>query len=92
MAIYIDDYNAKFGRMIMCHMLSDTSLEELHLFADSIGMRREWFQNGSAPHYDVSKEKKALALKKGAISLPIRIGSKFNPLWREIYNKAKLIS
>jgi predicted transglutaminase-like protease len=69
MAVYVDSMNAKFGRMIMCHMVSD-SLEELHAMAEKIGMKREWFQDkGSMPHYDVSRSRKALAIKYGAIEI-----------------------
>ena len=88
--IYVDNYEGKLGRMIMCHMLSD-NIEELHEFASKLGLKRSWFQNGSAPHYDLSKEKRAQALKLGAIELPIHIDGKPNPKWREVYNQAKLL-
>ena len=32
MAVYIDDMNAKYGRMTMCHMIADTD-EELRKMA-----------------------------------------------------------
>jgi len=32
------------------HLVSDESLEELHAFAERIGLKRCWFQRG---HYDV---------------------------------------
>jgi len=35
------------------HLGSTESLDELHRFAQSIGMRREWFQDKLIPHYDV---------------------------------------
>ena len=88
MAVYVDDYRGRLGRMIMCHMMADT-VEELHEFAEKLGMKREWFQNGSAPHYDVSLTRRALAIKLGAVELPIRIGGESNPKWREVYNKVK---
>jgi hypothetical protein len=59
---------AKYGRMIMCHMLAD-STEELHQMADKIGMKREWFQSHSTPHYDISLTKRKLALQQGAIEI-----------------------
>ena len=40
--IFVDNMNAKFGRMIMCHLISDDSIEELQNFADKIGLKREW--------------------------------------------------
>ena len=42
--VYVDDYNAPYGRMTMCHMMADT-LEELHAMADKIGIARKWFQD-----------------------------------------------
>lgn len=51
----------------MCHMLADT-IEELHAMAHKIGIQRRWFQNKSAaPHYDICKSKRTLAVKFGAI-------------------------
>ena len=86
--IYVDDYEGRYRNMVMCHMLAD-SLEELHEFALKLGMKREWFQDGSAPHYDLSKTRRALALKLGAVEVPIRINGKANPEWRRVYEIAK---
>lgn len=68
MPVYVDSAYIPFRRMSMCHMLAD-SLDELHEMADKIGMRRSWFQPRSTPHYDVCKEKRALAVKHGAIEI-----------------------
>lgn len=51
-----------------CHLIADT-LDELHTFAAALGMRREWFQNGSTPHYDLSATRQKLAIAKGAVRL-----------------------
>ena len=51
--------------MVMCHMLAD-SLDELHAMASKIGLKREWFQPKSTPHYDVSLTKRKQALEQGA--------------------------
>jgi hypothetical protein len=48
------------------HLVSDTSLEELHGFAAALGLRREWFQLGSIPHYDLTGEVYELAIARGA--------------------------
>jgi len=66
MAVYVDRARHKFQRMIMCHMMADT-LEELHDMAERIGMRREWFQPKSSPHYDVCLMRREKAIELGAI-------------------------
>jgi len=66
LTVYVDKTRNPLGRMIMCHMMAD-SLEELHDMADRIGMRRDWFQPKSSPHYDVSLSRRARAIEYGAI-------------------------
>ena len=68
MPVYVDDVFIPFGRMKMCHMIADTE-EELHEMASRIGMKREWFQEGSRPHYDVSMGKRKLAVECGVIEI-----------------------
>ena len=68
MPVYVDDVFIPYGRMKMCHMTADTE-EELHAMADKIGLKREWFQDGRIPHYDVSKGKRFDALANGAITV-----------------------
>ena len=63
--VYVDDYSGRFGRMIMCHMIADTE-EELHGMARAVGLKREWFQKTSFPHYDLSKSRRKTAVKLGA--------------------------
>jgi hypothetical protein len=84
MTIYVDDYNAPFRGMHMSHLLSDDSVEELHVFAKQLGLKRAWFQPGSAPHYDVSRAKRELALQLGAVSLICGSAE-----WLKVYRKAK---
>ena len=66
-AVYVDDMQAAFGRMIMCHMLADSD-EELHAMAQRIGVARRWHQKPGTvqSHYDICLSKKALALAGGA--------------------------
>jgi hypothetical protein len=57
-----------------CHMVSDTSEEELHAFAASIGCKRAWFQ---APprhraHYDLTPSRRARAVALGAVEVTSR--------------------
>ena len=66
MAVYVDGGRIQYGRMKMSHMMAD-SLEELHAMAERIGLKREWFQPKSSPHYDLCQSKRALAISFGAI-------------------------
>lgn len=70
MAVYVDDMQAAYGRMVMCHMLADSD-DELHHMADRIGVARRWHQKQGTPHshYDICKAKRALAVKLGAIEI-----------------------
>lgn len=78
MSVYVDELrvwpNAKHRcfRNGSAHLTADT-LDELHAFAERIGMRREWFQNHTvAPHYDLSPKRHAHALRLGALLVPMR--------------------
>lgn len=69
MTVYVDDVRHSFRRMIMCHLWAD-DVNELHAFAASLGLRREWFQCPPAAswnHYDISLTVKARALAAGAV-------------------------
>lgn len=67
MSVYVDDMNAAFGRMVMCHMFADTR-EELDAMADKIGVSRQWIQAEGThrEHYDIALSKRALAVQHGA--------------------------
>lgn len=73
MAVYIDDMRAPYGRMIMCHMMADTT-EELIDMAVRIGMRRNWIQSAGKPneHFDVSLSRRRLAIQLGAVEVTTR--------------------
>lgn len=72
MAVYVDDMEAGYGRMIMCHMVADTTSELLEM-ADKIGVQRKWIQDAGTnrEHFDIclSKRKKAVALGAKQISM-----------------------
>jgi hypothetical protein len=70
MAVYVDDMQAGFGRMVMCHMVADTD-EELHAMAGQIGVARRWHQKDGTPHshYDICKSKRVSAIALGAIEI-----------------------
>ena len=73
MAVYIDDMRAPFGRMVMCHMIAD-STDELLAMADRIGVARRWLQYPGTPkeHFDIALSKRALAVKAGAVEVDWR--------------------
>jgi hypothetical protein len=53
-----------------CHMACDGDLEELHQFAAQLGMHRRWFQDHRlVPHYDLTPDRRALAIALGAIEI-----------------------
>ncbi|KRV74540.1 DUF4031 domain-containing protein [Pseudomonas citronellolis] len=70
MAVYVDNMNAGFGRMKMCHMFADTDAELLAM-ADKIGVQRKWHQYPGTvkSHFDICLSKKALAIQHGAAEI-----------------------
>lgn len=72
MAAYVDEAVWEWRGQLWCHLLAD-SLDELHIFAKSIGLRREWFQDHTRyPHYDINVNRRVIAVKKGAIEIDKR--------------------
>ena len=55
-----------------CHLTADTE-QELHVFADALGLRRSWYQRKSPTdyrwHYDVTPSKRAQTVRLGAIEV-----------------------
>ena len=70
MAVYVDNMRAPYGRMIMCHMMADTTQELLEM-VDKIGVARRWIQYKGTPkeHFDISLGRRALAVRAGAIEV-----------------------
>lgn len=68
--VYVDNlvnYGWKLGPS--CHMVAD-SREELDSFAISIGLKTKWADTkGDLYHFDLTKNKRELAIKKGAKEL-----------------------
>lgn len=67
MSVYVDDMKMPFGRMLMCHMIAD-STEELLAMADKIGVARKWIQKPGTnqEHFDICLSKRQLAIDAGA--------------------------
>lgn len=69
MGVYVDAEAIKWRGREWCHLVAD-SLDELHLFAAKLGLRRQWFQEKSYyPHYDVTMSVRNKALSFGAVSV-----------------------
>lgn len=68
MTVYVDDMRARFRDHIMCHMIADTA-DELHAMAARIGIARRWYQDD---HYDVTLERRAEAVRLGAVEITWR--------------------
>ena len=73
MAIYVDapvnwGWKMRGGLVASCHMFTDSAdIEGLHAFTARLGMKREWFQpHAIAPHYDLVKSRRDLAVELGA--------------------------
>jgi hypothetical protein len=65
--IFVDELFDWPGKGRWCHMVTDGDLEELHQFAEKIGMKRAWFQNHPRhPHYDLRAGTRTKAIRAGA--------------------------
>ncbi|RTL33274.1 MAG: DUF4031 domain-containing protein [Burkholderiales bacterium] len=76
MAVYVDALLDRgwvlYGHPVLsCHLFTDTlDLSDLHAMAQLIGMERRWFQRArSAPHYDLVRSRRDMAVRHGAIEL-----------------------
>ena len=69
MAILVDDCIWPWRDRLWCHMVSDTSLDELHAFARWIGIPMRAF---GGDHYDITEEIRGVAVQEGAIEVSAR--------------------
>jgi len=65
MTIWIDQPIWPRHGTVFAHLISDTSLDELHAFAERVGLHPRSFEGD---HYDVPQERYALVLSAGATS------------------------
>jgi len=55
------------------HLMTDGPIEELHDFAQRLGLRREWFQDHAVhPHYDLTPRRRVDAIALGAVFVPAK--------------------
>lgn len=77
MTVYVDDMRkpVRLNRFVAnwSHLYADTS-EELAMFASKLGLKPAWLQYAGSwkEHYDVTDEKRQLAIKLGAVPVTYR--------------------
>jgi hypothetical protein len=87
MSVYIDDMRmyATVGTLSArwSHLTADTK-EELHAFAERLGMRRSWFQDkpNGLWHYDVTDNKRKRAIAMGALCIHYGSAEDFDRVWQ----------
>jgi hypothetical protein len=72
-SVYVDDARNQFGRMLMCHMIADSSKELLRM-AKKIALPAKWIQYRGTykEHFDVCRAKRDAAIHHGAIPITRR--------------------
>ncbi len=73
MTVYVDCMRQPHQRMIMCHMVADTT-EELLAMAKKIGVDGKHIQRAGTEyeHFDICKSKRAKAIDTGAVEVSPR--------------------
>lgn len=88
MSVYVDPIRVclrsrKWPYTRAAHLFAD-SVEELHAFAASIGLKRTWFQHRHGfPHYDVTGGMRWQAIRHGALAITHSELSKMRKAKRE---------
>ncbi len=70
MTVLVDPAVWPWRGRVWAHLVSDRSYEELHEFADRLGVPRRAFQGD---HYDIPAELREQALALGAEAVPARV-------------------
>lgn len=70
MAVLVDPAVWPWKGRRWAHMVSDVSYEELHRFAELLGVPRRAFQGD---HYDIPEELRRRAVELGAVSVGSRV-------------------
>ena len=63
MAVLVDPAIWPFRERLWCHLVSDTSYDELHAVAEALGIPRRGFQGD---HYDLPADLREAAIALGA--------------------------
>lgn len=67
MTVYVDQFPGGWGKWTGGGHLTTTDIDELHAMAAKIGLKREWFQDKTFPHYDCQRRIRGLAVAAGAV-------------------------
>lgn len=68
MTVYVDELpDTGWGMWNSGAHMTTTNIDELHEMAAIIGLKREWFQDSSFPHYDLTRSKRIKAIDAGAV-------------------------
>jgi hypothetical protein len=67
--ILVDEAHWPWRDRLWCHLISDTSLDELHAFARTLGIPERGF---SGDHYDIPEDYRLQAIAAGARPVPSR--------------------
>jgi hypothetical protein len=70
MAVLVDQAIWPWRGRRWAHLVSDTSYEELHAFAERLGIPRRAFQGD---HYDVPEDYRIEAIRLGALEVDARV-------------------
>jgi hypothetical protein len=67
-------YHRSIGMILTdgVHLISDYSVDELHRFAVSIGLKRKWFQDHRIPHYDIKGQMVEAVRRRGICFITTR--------------------
>lgn len=73
MGVYVDNMRMGYGRMVMCHMIADTT-EELLAMRERLGIAHVPLEDAGTyrEHLDVCRAKRALAVAAGAVEVTMR--------------------
>jgi len=90
MVVYVDDMQADFRRMKMCHCVADSTVELLEMM-DRIGVQRNWIQRPGTvyEHFDICLTKRKLAVRAGAIEIDMH---RLADIFRDKRNAASIKS
>jgi hypothetical protein len=90
MSVYVDPIfstakTKKWPYTKACHLFADT-LNELHQIALEIGLKKAWFQDHNIPHYDLTPNKRKLAIAYGVIEVDLQQSIK---IWKKLRKEMK---